>query len=271
MNSETLLILSAMKRSTPDKIKKKLLQELEPDILCPAPDAIIDIVNKKVKKKKENARLKKKSITQWTNTDFIRYANSLLSVHDVRFESSAARDSQIIARVYDDLVKRLGEQMNNQILKDYIEWWATTHGPALHGEPLYVSVLLSVHLLDKFQNRFTTLPKTQEVNKIEPATTQVDPKGLYAMGGISMVLLSHGIVHAYRVLKEDAGDKVFDRIVDALRSLSKESVKKTLEQTLRLAPYNGAAVDFVSLARSAIEFYNLKEYKKLRYADYFAK
>ena len=147
--NERDLILQALERPIPNEEPKKVksMQEIEPSPFCEHEDAIWKMA------KKTSQKHKTKPVTQWTNTDFIRYLNQLLSVYDLQLENYSISDANLISRLYDSLACKL-DDMGNKILRDYIEWWVNLYGCSMHGKEIYVHSLVSDYYINIFLKKF---------------------------------------------------------------------------------------------------------------------
>lgn len=268
--NETELILGAIQKSAPPKRRRKVMREFEPSPVEENDTVLRDLANKQVKRRKTTSQRKRKSIIQWSNTDFIKYLSEMLSVHGLRLSSTGVRDRDNISRVYDAMAERLQEEMSNAILKTYFEWWVSSYGPFLTNEPIYTGTFAADHLIEKFLSRYDYTKQEAPKVTVKEEAMEIDEYTLYDLGGLPMVLTSKGLVVTYKVLREKKIDDIFSKISSALRDLSKDAVCTTMENTFKGAPYKeGDKVDFISVSRRALEFHGLKKYKKISYQDYF--
>jgi len=132
-----------------------------------------------------------------------------------------------------------------------------------------MGAMASETTVNKFSCR---IPSTQQSKPVEEhiEDTKVDQETLLKMGGLSMVLCSSGIVLTCSLLSKNGEKNVFSKISSELRGLSEGAVRQSIESTLKNAPYPvDQSIDFISIARSAIEFHGLKDYKNISYRDYF--
>lgn len=265
--NETTLILNALQKSPPPKKRKKVMKEIVPSIVD-GPDAISDLVKKKERKDKSQARHKRKRLSQWTGSDFIKYLGEMLSNHG-KYVRDGIRDKDAVGRIHDKMVDQIGSQMSNEVLKQYFEWWVSSHAPFLHDNTVYVDALAGEKVLSKFLSRFNTESMSETKSVIVDAP-DISAETLFDMGGLPMVLCSKGIVITCEMLKQKDESGVFSKVSSALRNLSEDSVRQSMEVTLKFAPYKkDQSLDFMSVGRAAIEYYGLKEYKNVSYQDYF--
>lgn len=274
---ETKLILEAISnKNTPRNSKrKKVLKDVIPyDVIQSYPDesdAIVQLVKEKNRKEKNETKWKKKSISQWTNTDFLKYISSLLSPFGISVHRSV-RDKDMIGRIYDSMLSKIPDKMSNHVLKQYLEWWVNVNSSYLN-DAVYIGTLLSSKIIDKFLIRFeddeTFCTDDKKGFKTEDKDNSVTPEILLKMGGLSMCLCSVGIVKTYELLKSLNESHIIERISKSLRNLSEDGVKQSLNTTIKLAPYKTDPVDFISIARAAIEYYGIKDFKGISYKDHF--
>lgn len=269
--NETQLILNALQMPSPKKRTKLVMKELHPcdEVADPENKVIEELVRKQVRRRKSEKRNLKKSILDWTSTDFIRHVEKMLSSYGLTLQISLVRDRNTIARINDLLVKKLGDSMSNLILKDYLEWWVSVNAPFLH-DTVYLGALASETTVGKFTLRIPSSQQIEPEDQKIVKETKVDPEMLLKMGGLSMVLCSSGIVLTCSLLSKKGEKNVFSKVSSELRGLSEGAVRQSIESTLKNAPYSlDQSIDFISIARSAIEFHGLKDYKNISYRDYF--
>lgn len=270
MQSETEMILSVIRMSPPQKKRKaKVMRELEYDV---EPDVLSELGKKIDKRRKAVSARKKKPLSEWRNIDFAAYIRSTLLTYGLQLAQDSSTNDWI-ARLHDTLVDKLKDKVSNNIsnktLKDYLEWWITSHAPFAH-ETVSIYTIQSERNIDKFVSRFDVAPKLESK---EPLTTSVDvsPESLLDVGGLSMVLCSHGIVRAYHVLRNKQTPNIIGKISSSLKDLSANGVKSALSATIQFAPYSkDDIVDFISLSKLALDFHNIQSYKHIVYQDYFS-
>jgi len=266
--NERDLILRALRKSPPPVCHKMVMQEIEPSI-DEGPDAITALAKKQSRKHKTESKSKRKKLSQWTSSDFLRYINKMLSVHDLRLESTNIRDRDNINRLYDVFAKQLQDKMSNVVLKEYLDWWISSYSPFMHDYHIYATTFLRDDLIGKFLSRYKVSNKEVQESELKPDTS-VSEDVLYEMGGLQMLLMSRGIVSSYRVLKSRNTLNPFLKISSTLRDFSKDIVRKTMEITLGLSPYNNDdIIDFISVAQPALDFYGLREFSNISYQGYF--
>jgi hypothetical protein len=263
---ESQLIVQAMRMSIPPKRKRKVMREIEPSLIDVSNDAISRMASKITRKPR------KKPFRQWEPSDFVKYLVEALSNQSMSLERVGARDREDMAFLYDELVRRVDEQMNNTIMRDYLDWWTETHARKLFGQPVYVKSLSNERFLDQFiKLKFGTATEKSSVSA-PPATThkEVDAQTLYRMGGLSMLLRSKGIVMTASILREKNDSNWLMRISQALQNFPKNAVQETMERTIAGATYPSEdMVDFISIARPALEFHRIRDYSGINYRGYF--
>jgi len=132
--NETQLIINALQMPSPKKRPKLVMKEIHPydDIIDPENKVIEELAKKQARRRKQEEKGRKKSISDWTSTDFIRHVEKMLTSYGLTLQISLVRDRNTIAQINDLLVRKLGDVMSNHILKDYLEWWVSVNAPFLH-------------------------------------------------------------------------------------------------------------------------------------------
>lgn len=276
--NETDMILKALGKSAPvkaEKPKKRIMKEMDPDDLAPNDGLFFGFIDKEEQRKLKKS---KTPVKKWNNLDFVRYLDSILKLHDLRLERLSVIDSQAIGLLYDKFVPALKDKMSPDILKDYIDWWVSCYASNMHGRKIYVASISQDFLIERFLTRFEledTLGirgnKVQAVaEKSSKDSTPITDAQLYKLGGLSMLLMSRGIVHAHNLLKP-SDNNVIMRIAETLKKMSKEVVIEVLETTKNLSPYPiSQVVDFMSMSKMALDFYGItKKYETVKYRSYF--
>ncbi len=263
---EAQLIVQAMQMSTPFKRKHKVLREIEPSLIDVSDDAISRMAGKKTKKQRN------KPLKQWEPTEFLKHFVKSLSNYDMALERLGARDREDMAFLYDELVRRVGEQMNNTVMRDYLDWWTGTHARKLYDQEIYVRTLAN----DRYLNQFVSLklvsklPTPDQPNTdIPKVNKEVDAQTLYSIGGLPTLLRSKGIVVAARILREKEDNNWLMRISQALQDFPKEAVQETMLCTTGSTYPSEDMVDFISIARPALEYHRIKDYLSMNYRDCF--
>ena len=261
--NETDVILKALRQTTPLKKRKRMYTpEIEPSPIC-SYDEVIARIGKKTRKPL------KRNLSEWTNADFMRYLQELFSVRGMELSSVGIRDREIIGKTYDSLAHRLKEEMSNEVLRDYFDWWITSYGSLDHRRQFSVYIFLSDRYIDKFVRRFGVSLKPQERLQERPQEV-VDNFTLYKMGGLPLLLMSKGIVQTCSLLKERNEKNIFTEVVKTMQKFSKDTLLEIMEITLKGAPYpRKDEIDFISLARPVLEFYGLKKFINIKYQEYF--
>lgn len=276
MLTDTELILSAVTdKPTRRQTKKKILQEFGDYEVCefsdidPKLDALTKL-SKKIKRRENKEKRKSRAVAEWTNTDFLVFAQDQLKVYNIYLENNGSFGADLIGRLYDRLAAVLQDDMNNKVLKEYIEWWITSFGPGIKTHSLFIQTIYDEKYVVRFLNRYNdhTAKMPQEV--AASSESEQSDETIYKTGGLSMLLMSRGIVTTHTFLRGETG--VFTMITKALRSFSAVLLKKTMETTIKKAPYpSSEKVDFISIARPALDLHGLKQYLNLDYTKYFKK
>lgn len=269
--NETDLIVQAMRMGTPKK-KRLRIPEIEPSPIDTNNDPISKMANKPLRKKRT------KALRYWEAPEFLQYLIKALSNHSVTLARVSVRDREDMAYLYDELVRRIGDDMNNEVMRDYIDWWTSTHARKMYGDELYARRLSD----DRYVDQFVRLKFNKTVDILsEPETAsapaptapthkEVDAQTLYQMGGLPMLLRAKGVVTAAQILREKGDSNWLMRISQTLRDFPKDAVLDTMERTMSGAPYPpDLMVDFISISRPALEYYRIREYSGLTYRDCF--
>jgi len=265
--NERDLILSAIKQAPPTRRRRKRLQELDPPLFDDAPDAISGIIKKNEKKRALENKRKNRPISQWTNTDFLRYLDDSIRHFGLHLFSRNARDKDTVGKIYDTMASQLQDLMDNKVFKEFFDWWVSSYASCVGQQEIHINRFLDKKLIQTFLSRFE-IPHKEQNKKNEQK--ELDETTIFNMGGLSMLLVSKGIVLTYKFLRQQEHSYIFTKISNALRDLSKNSVKQSIQATLSHSPYNEEdKIDFVAVARDALIFHGLKEYLKMSYQEYF--
>jgi hypothetical protein len=262
--NETDLIVRAMKMSTPKK-HRKIIPEIEPSLINTTNDAISRMASRAIRKKRS------KPLKSWEAPEFLQYLIQALSNYSVRLARVSARDREDMAYIYDELVRRVNDDMSNIVMRDYIDWWSSTYARKMYGEELYVRQLGNDHYVDQFVNiKFNRSTNISVPENKSPADQTVDAQILYQMGGLPMLLRSKGIVVAANILRDKGDTNWLMRLSQTLHDFPKEAVCDTMLHTISGAPYlPECMVDFVSVARPALEYHRVRDFVGLNYRQYF--
>lgn len=251
-----------------DAIKQKK-QNAKVDFEFPEPD----VLDKWVKRKKRKESFKAKFIDDWTNVDFLNYLDFMLKEFGAsRAKENTRRDSDRINLLYDSLVKHLSTEMNNTVLKGFLEWWCSIWAPRLTGSEFHLNLLIQDYQIARFASRYeeaeAQAPKPQETSKL----STIDDDSIYDLGGLSLLLMKRGLVIGYRTLKKKGTSDTLstDMIQKAVMKFSSAILANVLNVTLKESPYpKSDKVDFISLASSALNRRGLTDYTQISYGAYF--
>ena len=131
-----------------DAIRNKDTSE---ELSFPGPDAILTLVKKRTRRES----FKHKLCSQWNNTDFLRYLDSTMKDFGVsRIMGNVRRDGDYINKLYDRMVKKIGTQMTNEILREYMDWWCSIWAPRLTGSGFHINNLLEERHINTFFRRY---------------------------------------------------------------------------------------------------------------------
>ena len=233
---------------------KKLYQDDE----LPVYDPVIIQINQKSQKKKVRPVLK------WTNSDFVTYISSLLSQYGVTLTPNFMQNGESVGKAYDLLASSLKDTMNNIILKEYVEWWVNAYKVKANTNTVHLSKMCDNAYISKFLTRYDF--NHEKVTDDIP----VDAETLYSVGGVQSVLLSKGIVCANSTMKKAKEKNIFVSLSNAIKKNSKKVVINIMKITIKNAPYASEdLVDFISIAKPALDFYGINEFNSIKYREFF--
>ena len=274
--NENEIILKAMNKDTPKRTPRKFQVKLFDGTFAESKeDPLYKIVEKTKEKKK-----RKKYISEWSATDFIRHLAQNLSLYAIELETSSKdevrsslRDGTWMNQLYDKLVNKIGYEMSNYVLKEYIEWWCDTFAKTKTGQHILVSTISK----DDDLNRFVAFKRHEPVKPIEESVTvpvivetEALPMDIYKNFGLNRLLIEKGIVISYTILTELGQNAIFSQISAALSTFSKDMFDKVMQRTINKVYNTKDLVDFISVSQRAIKFHGLvKKYGKINYKDYF--
>ena len=235
-----------------------------------------DAIEEMVKAKKRKESFMHKSCLEWTNLEFLNYIDFMLrGVGIYRSFGSIQRESDYINRIYDRLTKTLKDKMDNKVLRDYLEWWASIFASRMSGREFHLNNLMNELHISKFLVRYQAGINAEVVTPQDGPPVSSAPvkeytnKEVYDMGGLPMLLIKCGIVNACKLSKQQKGISL-ENIRTVLLSLTKPLLEKVLSLTVQRAPYSQSdEIDFISLALPATSQHNLVSFSTLKYKDYF--
>lgn len=270
--TETQMILDALRQAPAKRAKHRVTKEIEPDpMVSEGSDAIL-----KLAKKRSSRPRREKHLSEWTSQDFIKYfAKSLDQMGLSLDQGMSMRDGDWLLRVHDRIVDHFPQVQSNKLLRDYIDWWLGTSA-RLQRSSIYVGLLAQDRYVEQFVKKYGNpgaLLMPQQVPQVKAVDDQpaaVDDETLYEMGGLSMLVMSRGIVHGYRMLISRKESNVLTRISTVLRGFSKDVLISTIKTTIQNGPYaKSDAVDFISVARAALKYHGIKEFDNTDYRNHF--
>lgn len=257
MPTETDLILKAINKTNEDRY----LSEVDP---------IAKIIKTEEKRKKRES----KSIKDWIGKDFLLYINKELKPHSLRLDRISVSESDKVLKLYDDFVSYLKTSMSNKVLKDYFEWWISTHARTLsREEPLFINRMMGRFDIEKFIKSYRERPDKmieEFVEEVPQQPEKLSDEVIYETSGLSALLMSSGIVKAYLILKKKKADNLLMQISTVLQTFSKKVLTDVMKRTIMGKYDPNDVVDFISLARPALAYHNMKEYLKMDYRQYFS-
>ena len=257
---ERALIINAIKQ-------KHNTPELDFDFSEP------DAIDRWVKRKKKQESFKSKQVDEWTNVDFLHYLDFMLKEFGVsRAKGNTRRDSDKINQLHDRLVKQLTVEMNNSILKEFLEWWSSIWAPRLTGSEFHLNLLIQEYQIIRFASRYKKEVETPVI--IEQKTSKpntISDDNVYNLGGLSLLLMKRGLVVGYRLLKSKGISDAMSvsMIQKTIGQFSKEILINVLKITLQKSYPKKDKVDFISMTASALNRFGLTEYSQISYGTYF--
>ena len=263
--NDTELILNALQMGAPAKRKQRRMKPIfDSGFLGPDP-----IFKPTKRASRATPKKRERTIQDWKSVDFVRYFWQSLSNFGIDPEINPRRDSDWTKKLYDKFVDEIGGSMTNYILRDYIDWWIGTYAVSKSSKPMGIFSLMRDSDIAKFLSQYSRRPMGTPKSAIK-IEVDVSPEELYKMSGISLVLMGHGIVEAYRVLTANGLNNVYAQLSDVLKSYSKEVLAKVLDITVANRYNKEDVVDFISVARPALKFHGIeKKYDNIDYTHYF--
>lgn len=263
--TETELILEAISTGIVNRVVKKKLKIQEFDS---SPADYDPVIRKLAKKLPSN---KKKSIRQWSNTDFLRYIKTGIESQGLIFETAGLRDRDTVGKIYDNMVIYLQDKMDNHVLKNYFDWWVSERARLVKQQIIYTSMICSDVSIETFMKQFYKEEPRLSISTppVENKDTPTDYESLYNLGGLSMILLSGGIVVTYNLLKSKNEDRFISKISNALKSMNKDTLVKVMDITLKNKYTNNQVVDFMSIAQPSLRYHKISKYVKTNYKEFF--
>ena len=279
MQDDMSIILAAYRETqkgvSGSKKKKQVVQDIFDDGLSHFYDGCeTDALAGVVKKIKTEKRHRHRRVSEWEYKDFLSYFNSLLSNYGVTYERLGPRvDLLSMGKVYDRMVELIGYDMNEEKLKEYLEWWTNMYAERYHDNPLKVSFLTNEHQIQKFIKRIAQSEDSADninTGSIKSEPSDISAKDIYDLGGLPALLMEKGIVVAWEYLKRTKQNSTIQDIFVVLETFSKEVLENTMKITIDNAPYDmSQKIDFVELAYPLLDKFNLEAYKKLSCATHF--
>jgi hypothetical protein len=275
MPSDTELILSALsEKPRRRETKRVVLQEFDDYGVSemreePKKDALTRL-GKKIKRQANREKRKLRPVMEWNNTDFLVFAQDKLKAYSIFLENNGGAGAEMIGRLYDRLAAILQDDMNNKVLKDYLDWWIVSFASSIKSHSVFIQAMYDEKYVGRFAKRYNEQGAEIKTAETVARSAEQDDETIYKTGSLSMLLMSKGIVSAHAFLKKQKETNIIMRIGKALRAFSPSVLRSTMETTINKAPYPSAdRVDFISIARPALELHGLKTYLNLDYSKYF--
>jgi hypothetical protein len=266
MDDTSKLIFEAIKKSTPISKKKKILKDIE----CLDKPCAIDNLKNQVKIKKD---FKHKSPNKWTNADFAKYIEDSLKTRSLRFKDNTFLGGQQIAKLYDLFVAKISEAMNNNVLRDYIDWWMAYKTKSLDDSPVSIYDISKEFFVNDFIKYKNFNIKSDAENDVSQDVSldiseDINFDKVYELGGLEFLLEHVGIVDSANYLKLKNKECVIT-ISDCLKKMVKQSVLSILKITTSKKYQKEKLIDFLSIARPSLIYHGIKEYDKVQYKQFF--
>jgi len=242
-------------------------EESEGDSIQTSSDAIRKIARRQIKREAYKKKKAKLPLYKWKGTDFVRYFQNALRDYSVEIQCRGrSKDSLDMQSIYDSFVDRIDERMNNQVLIDYLDWWASRYGSDHSNRSIGIAWLNKDWVIESFlYNYFGTEAiagsgKKKRVTKIQPVS-ETDASRIFELGGIPMSLMQTGIVLTHHIMVTRNEPNIGIRICEGLSKLSKVALTRCLEATRSNAPYpKEMHVDFIHLASDAMKRHDIQPF-----------
>lgn len=271
MDFEDELILQAVKKiGSKQRTPKKEVYSFEEDqgeelVQTSKPDALVKIA----RREKIKTAHKKKLIQDWTMTDFVYFLKSLLFPFGLSIEAGVVQSSTFMGRLYDQLVIYLGDDVNNFTLKEYCEWWTATYAAQYGSHRFHIQAMTEETKLQRFAEYFRGILHSGEHKEPTPETN-VSIEEIYKTGSLSMVLMLKGIVLAVHFLQHQSESNVFSKVTETMRKFSRQAIEKTLESTIKCAPYpKSKRIDVGAVISGITKMHNLTFYQSYPWSNLF--
>ncbi len=160
--------------------------------------------------------------------------------------------------------------MSNRVLREYMDWWTGTYIHVYMHKSIYVQTLMNSDHIDRFVSQWK-----ERYNLGKPITEredeEVDDIDLFNLSGLSVLIMTKGIVAAWRVLKTLDGleEDYKESISDTLKKLSRDKLIQTLDKTTSQTYNKVDMIDFVSVAKEALHSQGIVSYDEIDYRVYF--
>lgn len=227
------------------------------------PDALAKIV----RKEKIRTSHKKRPIADWTMTDHVYFLKSLLNPLGLTIESGSAQSANLMGIMYDTLIKYLGDDVSNYTLREYCEWWVSTYGAQYSQHRFYIQAMNNDKYLERFVNYYRSIVPVVEKKETVDTSSIED---IFKTGSLPMALMVKGIILSINFLQSKHESNIFSKIVETMRKFSKQAIEKTIEITIRNAPYpKSSRVDIGAMINGMINLHNLSSYKNYPWKNLF--
>lgn len=229
-------------------------------------DAITDIM----KRDNRKAKARRKPVSEWKGKDFLLFLDTELKPYGLRVDSMSQRDILLVNKLYDKFVLFLRDGMNNEILRSYIEWWVSVYAKN-QSKNIPIYRLMGHFDIEKFMSRHNAPILPISTAKINPApASTLDAPTIYATGGVPVLVMKLGIVRSCSYLNKVKPESFLGLVSMALKGFSKGVLESVMQNTISQSPYSSnELIDFISLARPALQFHGIKKYTSVNYRDFF--
>lgn len=271
MDKDTELILDAIKNTSITPRKRKIMLEFDDlgvrEAEMVEADALSGLSKKMKRRESRKTKYKRLPLDEWSKLDFLTYTQDLLSPYHIYLENNGSKGADTVARMYDKLAVTFGYDMNNCVLKEYLEWWVLAFASGIRTPSIYIQRMWDEKYVEMFARRYN------KIHQIISETVPIQNENIHVIfqtGGLPMLLMKTGIVISHSFLQEKKDTTLFTKLSKALRTFSSNVLKSTMDLTIRGAPYPmSKKVDFLSIARPALELRGLTSYLSLDYKYFF--
>lgn len=213
-------------------------------------DKVIQRLASKVTRK---IRFQTIPVSEWNNTDFLRYLCFVLKNFGVGYGvTNLARDCHQLNSVFDMLLTVTGKSTSNEMMKNYIDWWCSKWAGSFSSRDFGIWYLRDLDKMKMFIEQFTSVENNVSLSKSEITSQEqiYSDDSIYELGGLSMLLLKRGFVKTCKFLETKGEKNIYASIRNAIKNFGVPSLMTVWDNTLQNGPYKfKCAYDFVTLVR----------------------